>query len=269
MKPFSIITTKNREAALGSKNSTLSISSLFDEGAKTWDISYGWLFFIISLPFIVAMSGVVAALFGKAAYKWYTGEDRFAENLQVVFWVISFVLSLIIVQKNTRDHKIYAILYGILCVGIFFIIGEELSWGQRFFGWVTPESMKVLNKQDETNIHNIYGIGYTIKWLHLVIGAYGTIMPLIVLRSKALQRFRSHVSMLVPHYTLIPFFFIPFIWRIYRNLFKAPKEYYFAISEYSEVIEIIISMAFMFFLYFQVRQIRMKNKKIGKSNNEY
>jgi len=34
------------------------------------------------------------------------------------------------------------------------VMMEEISWGQRIFGWETSESFKELNTQDETNIHN-------------------------------------------------------------------------------------------------------------------
>ncbi|MFK7939713.1 MAG: hypothetical protein AB8B82_10055 [Roseovarius sp.] len=37
----------------------------------------------------------------------------------------------------------------------FFGAGEEISWGQRIFGWETSEAMKEINRQDETTIHNI------------------------------------------------------------------------------------------------------------------
>ncbi|MCA9778628.1 MAG: hypothetical protein KC800_17995 [Candidatus Eremiobacteraeota bacterium] len=33
--------------------------------------------------------------------------------------------------------------------------GEEISWGQRIFGFQTSESMKKLNYQHETNLHNL------------------------------------------------------------------------------------------------------------------
>jgi hypothetical protein len=36
-----------------------------------------------------------------------------------------------------------------------YIAGEELSWGQQFFHWATPESLQDINDQNETNIHNI------------------------------------------------------------------------------------------------------------------
>ena len=33
--------------------------------------------------------------------------------------------------------------------------GEEISWGQRLFGFQTGESLKKLNYQHETNLHNL------------------------------------------------------------------------------------------------------------------
>jgi len=33
--------------------------------------------------------------------------------------------------------------------------GEEISWGQRIFGWETPDSLASINAQDETTIHNL------------------------------------------------------------------------------------------------------------------
>lgn len=48
-----------------------------------------------------------------------------------------------------------------LCValGCFYIAGEEVSWGQQIFGWITPEFWLEVNDQSETNLHN------TTAWL--------------------------------------------------------------------------------------------------------
>ena len=44
-----------------------------------------------------------------------------------------------------------------LLLGILFLVcfGEEISWGQRAFHWVTPEWLKEINLQGEMNLHNI------------------------------------------------------------------------------------------------------------------
>jgi hypothetical protein len=34
--------------------------------------------------------------------------------------------------------------------------GEEMSWGQHLFKWETPEAWHGLNRQRETNLHNLY-----------------------------------------------------------------------------------------------------------------
>jgi hypothetical protein len=42
-----------------------------------------------------------------------------------------------------------------LALLFFFGAGEEISWGQRIFGFETPETLAQVNKQDELNLHNL------------------------------------------------------------------------------------------------------------------
>jgi len=41
-------------------------------------------------------------------------------------------------------------------VSFFVGFGEEISWGQRIFGFQTPELLHELNAQQEFNIHNLW-----------------------------------------------------------------------------------------------------------------
>ena len=230
-------------------------------GARDWGITATRLKLMLTIPFLIALSGAVAALLGKEAYKLFTREDGIAETLQVLCWIGSLVLALNIIRNYGKSgNRAITTLYIVLAVGIFFMIGEEISWGQRMFGWETPESYAQINKQEETNLHNIYGIGYTFKWLHLLVAAYGVFMPLLLLRSRKLQPYREELSMLVPHYTLVPFFFLPFAWRLYRNLFPAPEDFYFVVSEYSEVMELVLVSGILLFLLFQKRWLAKKEQ---------
>ncbi len=231
------------------------LSKMFALGAQDWGIKDSSLKAMLVVPFVIAASGAVAALMGKPAYKMLTGEDKIAETLQVICWIISFVLTILIIKKSARaNEKGVAVLFGILAVGIIFMIGEEISWGQRLFGWETPESYASINKQEETNLHNIHGVGFTFKWLHMIVGGYGGLLPLVLLFTSVLQEHRKFLSRIVPHFTLIPFFLMPFFWRLYRNLFDAPKDFYFVVSEYSEVMELVLASGFVFFFLFQKRQ---------------
>jgi hypothetical protein len=42
-----------------------------------------------------------------------------------------------------------------LPVGLIYFAGEELSWGQHIFKWEAPDAIKEINRQDETNLHNL------------------------------------------------------------------------------------------------------------------
>jgi hypothetical protein len=44
----------------------------------------------------------------------------------------------------------------ISALSCLYIAGEEMSWGQHFFHWKTPEYWAMVNRQEETNLHNIY-----------------------------------------------------------------------------------------------------------------
>ncbi len=50
--------------------------------------------------------------------------------------------------------------YVLGALAFLFAAGEEISWGQRLFGWTTPDFLMGLNKQGETNIHNIYTLAF-------------------------------------------------------------------------------------------------------------
>ena len=59
----------------------------------------------------------------------------------------------------------------VLLLGL--MIGEELSWGQRIFGWSTPSFLAEINSQSEINLHNIntqlaQNILYFGGWLLLI-----------------------------------------------------------------------------------------------------
>jgi len=43
----------------------------------------------------------------------------------------------------------------LVILGCIYFAGEEVSWGQHFFGWQTPEELAAINDQRETNLHNI------------------------------------------------------------------------------------------------------------------
>ena len=243
-------------------NSGRGIRRFLADGSAAWNISQRGLIAILAVPPMIALAGAASALGGKDVYKWVIREDGLAEWLQVLFYSGAFLLSLVLVRRLVRRRQVgIALLYLILSAGFFFMIGEELSWGQRAVGWQTPAVFEEINKKAETNLHNIHGVGNTFKWVQLLVGAYGTILPLVVLSSAVPARYRDLLRYVVPHYTLIPYFFFLFAWRCYRNVLDPPDRFYFVVSEYNEVMELILTIGFFLFLVFQLR--RLNSDKIA------
>jgi hypothetical protein len=56
---------------------------------------------------------------------------------------------------RTWISLIKQLIYLGLALLFFFGAGEEISWGQRMFGFKTPEPLAQVNKQDELNLHNL------------------------------------------------------------------------------------------------------------------
>lgn len=226
---------------------------LYSDSLLEWRLPSRLVRLIWLSPMLIGLVGAVTALMGKAAYKLFTGEDKIAENLQVILWVITLALTIKLIGRlRQMQMRLILVLYALLALGIVFLIGEEISWGQRIFGWETSETLKAINKQQETNIHNIHGIGTMFKYFHLVIGLYGTILPLAFRRMHFRSpEQRAAFQFLVPPLALLTSFLAALLWRIQATFWKPPKSLYFVVTEFSEVIELIIAVAFTVFSYYQ------------------
>lgn len=82
-------------------------------------------------------------------------EDGVIEQASaVLFLSCSIVAILVAVRSVSRNRRI---IHAILAIGFFLFFGEEISWGQRIFGFQTNEIIKNINVQNETNVHNLLG----------------------------------------------------------------------------------------------------------------
>ncbi len=82
-----------------------------------------------------------------------TREDYWVENLTVVWFLLSgFLLFVTAWMERSFFRRCVYILGGMAMV---FAAGEEISWGQRIFGFATPDFLMPLNEQKEFNVHNI------------------------------------------------------------------------------------------------------------------
>lgn len=80
-------------------------------------------------------------------------ENGLVENFQLIllFFSIIFIFKALIICK-IKITKSFLIIY---IIGLIYYFFEEMSWGQHFFNWNTPEFFESINTQKETNLHNV------------------------------------------------------------------------------------------------------------------
>ena len=94
---------------------------------------------------------VITAMMFPFAYIWATYEDLVGEWAQFYF----FLLALITSVRIALSFPTYRIFFTLLSLACLYVVLEEISWGQRIFGWESPDYFKSQNLQGETNLHNI------------------------------------------------------------------------------------------------------------------
>ncbi len=85
--------------------------------------------------------------------KNFWGETGFVETTQVILIFFALLLSIYLSIKFKK--KVEKLFLYLLSIGLFYYLGEELSWGQHYLHFETPQFLKSVNNQKEFNLHNI------------------------------------------------------------------------------------------------------------------
>jgi len=107
---------------------------------------------------------------GLLTLLWFTtecghAEGNLLETIQVaVLLAAACVLIRTAASAGRRTGR--GVIHGSLGVIALLAAGEEVSWGQSYLQWRTPEAWATVNVQNETNVHNLFnawfGPAYTM-----------------------------------------------------------------------------------------------------------
>jgi hypothetical protein len=89
--------------------------------------------------------------------QFLAGREMFFEYLGALFFLLTSGLCFLI-HRRMRRSRAGRERFAYILLGCFFFVafGEEISWGQAVFGFSTPETFTQINRQDETNLHNLW-----------------------------------------------------------------------------------------------------------------
>ena len=131
-------------------------------------------------------------------------EDEYLEWMS--FWAF-FVAGLVYLRKAlftgfSLRHDWFVIGLALFCL---FVAFEEISWGQRIFGYRPPEYFLESNFQQELNLHNVVDSQLRKLALRLVIFGYGVVLPALAL-IPGIARITTRLGVVAPPWALIPAF---------------------------------------------------------------
>lgn len=211
---------------------------------------------IAAVPFLI-MLGMVALVRLPDVFVWITAEDSLVEWSE---FVMIFASSLIFAGLSLSLFRNHQVMLGCLsllvAVGSLFVAGEEISWGQRVFGWNTPEGLAAMNVQRETTLHNISSVHPLFIYGMMLVGLYGTLMPFLESARWSIKRQSLLSYLLVPPLCLIPAFFMPFGYRFSRLVLGVDDRFsqlIFPITKFSEVTELCLYFGLAVFAWLNLR----------------
>lgn len=238
-------------------------AELFSRDSREWKIPAKVARVLAVSPFILAVV-VAATVPFRDFYLWLVEEDSLIEWMQFGCLVGAIVFLVVITSRLLqRRHVGMAALYGAVALGVLFLTGEEISWGQRIFGWGTPEALQEVNRQGETTVHNIRGVQEFVPYAMLLASLYGTCVPLwAAVRKRWKRSAASHL--LVPPLCLLPAFGLAALYRLFRLvIWPTPT---FVVSEYGEVMELSLYFGLAMFCWFNLRNMRRPRPETGLEN---
>ena len=202
-----------------------TVIARFEDDRTEWGLSRRTAIILFLAPFALALLAVAAIPF-RSAFRTLANEDGIAEWGQFVFLVVLVPLYAWVASALWRQRQLpLAGLYALATIGVFFAAGEEISWGQRIFHWMTPGGLLDVNNQGETNIHNIGGL---LKVFNLAIMGIAFVAVVLPLLRWSLWRDRARSIAgyaLIPPAVLIPAFAMEFSYRAVRLLFLPTPRY--------------------------------------------
>ncbi|MDF1609550.1 hypothetical protein PZ897_15290 [Hoeflea sp. YIM 152468] len=151
----------------------------------------GWSLLIGNLIIVVAT--VTLIVFGRD----YLGRNVKELGHIAVAQELLILLGLVLIAatawraRNSDLRTVFGLraawLCGVLGFALFLLLMEEISWGQHFVGWGTPDAFN-RNIQNETNLHNFYTNRFEFVYYSLAFVCF-VLLPILApqIRSQMLE----------------------------------------------------------------------------------
>lgn len=176
------------------------------------------------LPIVVAAMPYVARVIGVHTDSYIYGEKGIIENVTVIFLLIAIITCVMFLFTKERIRfSSFTVWMVIFLLGAIYYAGEEISWGQHYFGWGTPEQWTEFNDQQETNLHNTAAIFDQIPRTLLSLAALigGVLIPIYRKLKNHILSKESFFDWLLPTYVCLPAALLSLLVSWHEKIYEA------------------------------------------------
>lgn len=103
---------------------------------------------------MVGLSALLLVDTTESVGAWLLEENHPVELASFAAALAASFVSFSLVRRLDITNRLARAFYAVFGGAMFFLAMEEISWGQQFFGYSTPESWRGRNSQEELTLHN-------------------------------------------------------------------------------------------------------------------
>ena len=180
-----------------------------------------WLW--LWLPIIVALFPYVMRVIDIETDSYVFGEQGIIENYTFIVLFVAIILgALTILRMKSFEFPFFKFWLSLLVLGCIYYAGEEVSWGQHWFGWGTPEGWMDVNDQGETNLHNTSALLDQVPRMLLTIAAVvgGVMIPVYLMVREKVFAADEFLAWLWPSYVNIPTCLLAVLVSLHEKAYK-------------------------------------------------
>jgi hypothetical protein len=166
----------------------------------------------MSWRFALVVNSILLGFLGAFAWLEAGNPDLYYHSLQedqavewASFWSFLVAGCVFVVAARRQRRTTGALPWFLLGLALFslFVAMEEISWGQRVFGYRPPDYFLARNYQQELNLHNTASTEARLLAFRGVILVYGVALPFIAL-VPAIDRMLDRFAIVPPPVELTP-----------------------------------------------------------------
>jgi len=233
--------------------------------------TYGKRFFLTLLAVLAFTVVSHWALRTHLDTDWLEGEDGLSEWWSVASYLVGHGLAVATAWAlwSTRHTKL-RYFYLVLAAAFFLGAMEEISWGQRLFGWGTPAALSEINFQDETTIHNVDFANNVIFEALFWGSSLGMAAGLWRLTAN-MRGLSDRMRLSLPSLNMAPALLMIMVWRTGElwqtaNIPRLVMDHFNSGPRGSEVPEAMLGLCIIMYTFTNLKQARRLNK-VGVSSD--